>query len=85
LELQNWHRSQRRLENSGSGREGEERMAEGGHREGLWVGVLLVLGVIVSVHGMQEECAVEIYDMIFKPTLGQLKTPYAMVEFFVSW
>lgn len=49
-----------------------------------WVAIVLVLGAIGSVHGAQDECAVEIYDMIFKPTLGQIKIPYALVEFFVS-
>lgn len=60
-------------------------MAGGGHGVGMWVKVMLILGGILSVHGVQDECVVELYDMIFRPTLSQTKTPYALVEFCASW
>ncbi|XP_073386077.1 sulfhydryl oxidase 2 isoform X2 [Physcomitrium patens] len=50
-----------------------------------WVGILLFVGAIVSTQSMQDECAVEIYEKIFKPALGQIKNPYVLVEFFASW
>ena len=65
--------------------EGKGKMAGGGYRVGMWVGILLILGGVVSGNGLQDECTVELYDMIFRPTLSQIKYPYALVEFFVSW
>ena len=60
-------------------------MAGEGYGVGMWVGIMLILGGIVSVHGVQDECTVELYDMIFRPTLSQIKTPHAIVEFYASW
>lgn len=62
-------------------------MAGRGHGVGMWVGIMLIIlgGMGHSVHGAQDECTVELYDMIFNPTLSTTKTPYAIVEFFTSW
>lgn len=56
----------------------------------LWVAalglfVLLMGAALGSAQSLQEECSVELYDRIFKPSLAQMKTPYALVEFFASW
>ncbi|KAG0601757.1 hypothetical protein M758_11G137400 [Ceratodon purpureus] len=61
---------------------------------GLWVGVLVLVGGFGAALGVwpmpdaptaPEECSVDLYDRIFKPCLAQMKTPYALVEFFASW
>nr|PNR61881.1 hypothetical protein PHYPA_000305 [Physcomitrium patens] len=51
----------------------------------MWVAALLLVGGVGSALGNEDDCAVELYDKIFHPSLAQTKTPYALVEFFASW
>nr|PNR34183.1 hypothetical protein PHYPA_024000 [Physcomitrium patens] len=51
----------------------------------MWVAALLLVGGVGSVLGNEDDCAVELYDKIFHPSLAQTNTPYALVEFFASW
>lgn len=55
------------------------------------IGLLLVLLLLLvgadlgKTQSFHEDCSVELYDRIFKASLGQVKTPYALVQFFSSW
>jgi len=52
---------------------------------GLLVLLLLLLGAgFGSAQRLHEDCSVELYGRIFKASLGQMKIPYALVQFFSS-
>jgi len=62
------------------------KMGEGyAVRIGLLVLLLLVGAGLGKAQSFHEDCSVELYDRIFKASLGQAKTPYALVQFFSSW
>lgn len=55
---------------------------------GLLLVPLAMLALLVGSaqsSSVDEECSVELYDRIFQPSLSQMKTPYALVEFCASW